>query len=92
MVDIDTQPLVIEKIIYVTTFQANVSALSLETGQILWQREISSHSELSADGKNIFLTEDNGSVWALNRFTGASVWKQEKLANRHVTGPAILGD
>ena len=92
MVDIDAQPLVIEKIIYVTTFQANVSALSLETGQILWQREISSHSELSADGKNIFLTEDNGSVWALNRFTGASVWKQEKLANRQVTGPAILGD
>jgi len=92
MVDIDAQPLVIEKIIYVTTFQANVSALSLETGQILWQREISSHSELSADGKNIFLTEDNDSVWALNRFTGASVWKQEKLANRQVTGPAILGD
>ena len=92
MVDIDAQPLVIEKIIYVTTFQANVSAISLETGQILWQREISSHSELSADKKNIFLTEDNGSVWALNRFTGASVWKQEKLANRKVTGPAILGD
>lgn len=92
MVDIDAQPLVIEKIIYVTTFQANVSALSLETGQILWQRKISSHSELSADRKNIFLTEDNGSVWALNRFTGASVWKQEKLANRQVTGPAILGD
>ena len=92
MVDIDAQPLVIEKIIYVTTFQANVSALSLETGQILWQREISSHSELSADGKNIFLTEDNDSVWALNRFTGASVWKQEKLANRQVSGPAILGD
>ena len=92
MVDIDAQPLVIEKIIYVTTFQANVSALSLETGQILWQREISSHSELSADEKNIFLTDDNGSVWALNRFTGASVWKQEKLANRKVTGPAILGD
>ena len=92
MVDIDAQPLVIEKIIYVTTFQANVSALSLETGQILWQREISSHSELSADEKSIFVTEDNGSVWALNRFTGASVWKQEKLANRQVTGPAILGD
>ena len=92
MVDIDAQPLVIEKIIYVTTFQANVSAISLETGQILWQREISSHSELSADKKNIFLTEDNGSVWALNRFTGASAWKQVKLANRKVTGPAILGD
>ena len=98
MVDIDAQPLVIDKTIYVTTFQANVSALSLETGQILWQREISSHSELSADENNLFLTDENGNVWALNRFTGSSLWKQEKLTHRKVTGPAnssnkvIVGD
>ncbi len=98
MVDIDAQPLVIDKTIYVTTFQANVSALALETGKILWQREISSHSELSADEKNIFLTDENGIVWALNRFTGSSIWKQEKLVYRKITGPAnynnkvIVGD
>ncbi|MEC7876045.1 MAG: outer membrane protein assembly factor BamB [Pseudomonadota bacterium] len=98
MVDIDAQPLVIDKTIYVTTFQANISALALETGQILWQREISSHSELSADEKNIFLTDENGIVWALNRFTGSSIWKQEKLAYRKITGPAnfdnkvVVGD
>ena len=92
MVDIDAQPLVIDKTIYVTTFQANVSALSLETGQILWQREISSHSELSADENNLFLTDENGNVWALNRFTGSSIWKQEKLTHRKVTGPANFGN
>ena len=92
MVDIDAQPLVIDKTIYVTTFQANVSALSLENGQILWQREISSHSELSADEDNLFLTDENGNVWALNRFTGSSIWKQEKLTHRKVTGPANFGN
>ena len=92
MVDIDAQPLVIDNVIYVTTFQANVSALSLETGQILWQREISSHSELSADENSLFLTDENGNVWALNRFTGSSIWKQEKLTHRKVTGPANLSN
>ena len=88
MVDIDAQPLVIDDTIYVTTFQANVSALSLETGKIIWQRDISSHSELSADEKNLFVTDEDDNIWALNRYTGSSVWKQEKLAHRKITGPA----
>lgn len=92
MVDIDAQPLVIGDAIYVTTFQANVSALSLENGQILWQRDISSHSELAADDKNLYVTDYIGNVWAIDRFSGSSIWKQEKLIHRQVTGPAVLGD
>ena len=92
MVDIDSQPLILGDSIYVTTFQANVSALSLDTGQVLWQRDISSHSELSADAEHLYVTDYLGNIWALDRFSGGSVWKQEKLAHRKVTGPAILGD
>ena len=92
MVDIDAQPLVIDKTIYVSTFQANVSALSLETGQIIWEREISSYAELSADEKNLYLTDENGNIWALNRFTGSSIWLQEKLTYRRITGPANFGN
>ncbi len=92
MVDIDSQPLILDDTIYVTTFQANVSALSLENGQVLWQRDISSHSELSADVEHLYVTDYVGNIWALDRFSGGSVWKQEKLAHRNVTGPAILGD
>jgi outer membrane protein assembly factor BamB len=92
MVDIDSQPLIIGDTIYVTTFQANVTALSLDRGQVLWQRDISSHSELGADDENLYVTDHEGNVWAIDRFSGTSVWKQEKLAHRKVTGPAILGD
>lgn len=92
MVDIDSQPLILDDSIYVTTYQANVSSLSLDTGQVLWQRDISSHSELSADAEHLYVTDYLGNIWALDRFSGSSVWKQEKLAHRKVTGPAILGD
>lgn len=92
MVDIDAQPLVVDSAIYVSTFQANISAISLENGQILWQRDISSHSELAADATNLYVTDETGNVWALDRFSGASIWKQEKLTHRQVTGPAVLGD
>ncbi len=92
MVDIDAKPLILEGTIYLTTFQANVTAMSLESGQILWQRDISSHSELAADGKNLYVTDDRGHIWAIDRFSGSSIWKQEKLQARRVTGPAILGN
>lgn len=92
MVDIDAQPLIVGDTIYVTTFQADVSAISLENGQVLWQRDISSHSEIGADANNLYITDETGIVWALDRFSGASIWKQEKLTHRQVTGPAILGD
>jgi outer membrane protein assembly factor BamB len=92
MVDIDAQPLIVDDAIYVTTFQANVTALSLQSGQILWQRDISSHTELGADARNLYVTDESGNIWALDRFSGASIWKQEKLTHRQVTGPAVFED
>ena len=92
MVDIDSEPLIVDDVIYVTTFQANVSAISLESGQILWQRDISSHSELAADQQYLYVTDENSHVWALDRFSGASIWKQDKLQARRATGPAIIGN
>ena len=92
MVDIDAQPLLIDGVIYLTTYQANISALAIDDGQILWQRDISSHTELAAAGESLFVTDQQGHVWALDRFSGASIWKQEKLQARQVTGPVVIGN
>ena len=92
MVDIDSAPLVIGDSIYVATFQANVSAVSLESGQIYWQRDISVHAELAADSRYLYVTDEQSHIWALDRFSGESVWKQDQLEARGVTGPAISGN
>ncbi len=92
MVDIDAQPLIYLDYLYIATFQSNITALSLDTGQILWQRDISSYTELDADNSYLFVTDEEGSVWALDRFSGNSIWKQEQLKYRNPTGPAVIGD
>ena len=92
MVDIDSAPLVIGDFIYVATFQANVSALALDSGQIFWQRDISTHAELAADNDYLYVTDEKSHILALDRFSGESVWTQERLAARGVTGPAISGN
>lgn len=92
MIDIDAEPVIMDNMIYVATFQGRIAALALDTGRIVWSREISSYAGLCVDEKAIYVTDDDSAIWALDRTTGNSLWKQEKLTARSLTAPAISGD
>lgn len=92
MVDIDAEPVIVDDVIYVATFQGRIAALSLESGRILWTRDISSYAGLCADKSAIYITDDDSEIWSLDRFTGNSIWKQDKLQARAATGPDIIGN
>lgn len=90
IVDIDGDPLIINGVIYAASYQGSVIALELETAKTLWNRNISTSEGLSADRDNLYITDAQGSVWALDRVTGSAVWKQDKLQFRQVTGTAVI--
>lgn len=92
LVDIDADPVIADGVVYVTTFQGRVAALSLDAGQLLWAREMSSYAGLEVGATQLFVTDDTGQVWALDRRTGATFWKQDQLRYRNVTRPAVVGD
>lgn len=92
LVDIDADPVIADGVVYVTTFQGRIAALSLDSGQLLWAREMSSYAGLAVGPTQLFVTDDTGQVWALDRRTGATFWKQDKLRYRDVTRPAAIGD
>lgn len=92
MVDIDAEPVIVDDVIYVATYQGRMAALSLDSGRILWTRDISSYAGICVDDSAVYITDDSSVIWALDRFTGNSIWKQEKLQARAATGPDIVGD
>ena len=92
MVDIDSDPVIIGNDIYVATFQGRLASVSLEDGRITWTRDISSYAGFTSDGIIIYITDDQSHVWALDRATGTSVWKQENLYARQATAPATIGN
>ena len=92
MIDIDAEPVVVDDVIYVATFQGRIAAITLESGRILWSREISSYAGLCADDRAVYISDDDSVVWALDRSTGNSLWKQDKLKARALTAPALSGD
>ncbi|MEE9160392.1 MAG: outer membrane protein assembly factor BamB [Gammaproteobacteria bacterium] len=92
MVDIDSDPIIIGNDIYVATFQGRLASVALEDGRITWTRDISSYAGFTSDGNIIYITDDQSHVWALDRATGNSVWKQENLYARQATAPATIGN
>ena len=92
MVDIDGTIKVRDGIIYAVGFHSQVAAVTLIEGRVLWSRNLSSHSGLDVDESRVYVTDDDSQVWAFDRRTGASLWKQEKLRYRKLTSPVAIED
>ena len=90
MVDVDGEPIVVGSTVYAASFQGGVAAISMLDGQIEWTRDISSYAELSVGDERVYITDEYGTIWALDRHTGSSIWKQEGLSHRLVSGPSYF--
>jgi outer membrane protein assembly factor BamB len=71
-------------------FQGKVSCFEIQTREMVWSRDLSSARALVADGKNVYVVDDIGAVHALDKKTGASVWKQDKLLYRKLSSPVVV--
>ena len=90
MVDIDGEFRVRDGIIYVVGFHSQLAAVTLSDGRILWSRDLSSYSGLDVDTSRIYVVDEDSNVWAFDRRTGASLWKQDNLKYRKLTAPAAI--
>ncbi|MBB72677.1 MAG: outer membrane protein assembly factor BamB [Legionellales bacterium] len=91
MVDIDADPVPAGNTLFVATYQGNISALDLRTGKLIWQHKLSSYTGMAVSDDKVFVTDADGRIWAFNASTGQVAWRQNKLARRQLTGPALLG-
>ena len=92
IVDIDADPIVADGVIHVATFQGNVATIALENGRGLWNRKMSSHAGIGADKDRLYVTDENSQVWALERRSGSSFWKNTELRARKLTAPTSVSD
>ncbi len=92
LVDLDADVVVRDNVLYVVGFQGHLAAVDLRGGSVLWSREMSAYAGLAVDDRQVYVTDENSQVWALARDSGRSMWKQDKLLHRSVTGPARIGD
>jgi len=91
LVDIDGDPVIDGGVVHVVTYQGRVAAVDRVSGRVLWRRDMSSHAGLGVSRRNLFVTDADSYVWAIDRDNSASVWRQDKLARRALTPPTAFG-
>jgi outer membrane protein assembly factor BamB len=89
--DIDADPVVIGNVVFTGTYNGDLAAVDLETGTVLWRRQLSSYAGLGASESNLFVTDSDDQIWGADPVSGAGFWKQERLRFRQLTAPAVLG-
>ena len=90
--DIDAAVKVVGDDVFVVGFQGRAAMLALDSGQIWWTRDLSSYRGLDVDDEQMYVATSPGDVVALNRRTGAEVWRNDSLKNRSLSAPAVVGD
>lgn len=90
--DVTSLPTVDERYACATAYQGRTGCFDVVRGTPVWSRDIGSLGGIAIDAKNLYVTDDAGAVHALDRSTGASVWKQDKLAQRRIGGPQLVAD
>lgn len=88
--DIDGSIAVVGQDIYATGYQGRLAAVASESGQVLWNREISSYEGVSADWNSVYTVSADGEIIALSRRDGNEVWRNDDLLRREPTLPVAF--
>ena len=89
--DVTSLPVVDGKQVCAAAFQGRVACFEASRGTLLWARDVSSVAGIATDARHLYVTDDRSAVQALDKTSGASIWRQDKLAGRNVSGPLALG-
>ncbi len=88
--DVAGLPVIDGNRICAAAFQGKVACFEILSGNTIWARDLSTALGLAVDDKAVYATDDQDTVHALDRDSGASRWKQDKLLRRGLTGPVAV--
>jgi outer membrane protein assembly factor BamB len=73
------------------TFQGRVGCYDLTRGTLIWSRDASAYVAVEVDPITVYMSDARSSVFAMDKNTGATVWKQDKLFARQLSAPLEVG-
>jgi outer membrane protein assembly factor BamB len=77
------------RLVCAVAFQGRVACFEIQNGNVAWARDLSSIAGLAMDARNVYVADVKGAVHAMDKTTGAYVWKQDKLTHRQLSTPLI---
>jgi outer membrane protein assembly factor BamB len=72
-------------------YRGQIASIAADSGRPQWQRDVSSYGGAAVGDTAIVVADVDGNVWAYDKDTGASLWKQDQLKYRWLGTPAVQG-
>jgi outer membrane protein assembly factor BamB len=91
VIDVVTEPVVRDGQVCAVAYQGRVGCFDAGRGTTAWARDGSSVTDMAQTGSAFFFADDAGTLYAVDRTAGASLWKQNLLRNRRLGNPAVVG-
>lgn len=92
IVDVDGELALFGSELYATSYNGNIAALAIESGEILWRNELSSVEAPAVGWGNVYAVDVDSTVRAYDRLSGATIWTQDKLLRRDLSSPVVFGE
>ncbi|MGE4369614.1 MAG: outer membrane protein assembly factor BamB [Burkholderiaceae bacterium] len=73
------------------TYQGRIVCFDISRGGMpVWEQPFSSNTGMTSDPQQVYAATRRDTVYAFRLDDGTEVWKQAGLANRQLSGPAVL--
>lgn len=92
MADVDGEIVIDGEQLFVASFHDKLLSLAAASGQPLWTHDYGGYAGVALAGDKVVFADKNGDVWALDKSSGTSAWKQNALEHRLLTTPVIQGE
>lgn len=90
--DIDGPMVIVGSELYVVTYRGRMAGMALESGRMLWVKDVASHTGLSLRRTQLAASDADDAIWVVDRRNGATLWRDDSLARRQVTRPVFFGE
>lgn len=92
MTDIDGPMVIVGTELYVVTYKGRMASLAVESGRLLWVKEISAEQGLSLRRTALAATDKEDAIWLVDRRNSTTLWREDGLARRNVSRPVFYND
>lgn len=90
--DITSNPVADDQQVCAVAFQGRVACFDVAQGSPLWNRDISSDKGMMLLRSYLYISDASGSVIVLDKTSGSTLWKNDKLLLRDTAAPHALGN
>jgi outer membrane protein assembly factor BamB len=87
VVDIDGTMTLLGSELFVASYQGRIASIDVNEGRRLWQNNVSSFSGVSQGFGNVYVADEDGTVFAYQRTGQGERWSQPALAYRGLSRP-----